>query len=338
MIPRKRDRIMIAAPPPVIVAWGAGVDSTAMIIELVARGERIDMVLLAEMPERPETLAFIPIFRRWMDERGVPNETVRYRPKRFKHWPEYRDLLENCLTNGTLPSISFGRGACSCKWKSSPQDAWTRAWAPAQAAWARGQKVVRMIGFDCSPRDTQRYAHAKTLDDPLYEYRYPLREWGYDRNACIRRIATAGLPQVVASSCFFCIGMTCDEVRSLPPAYLRLIVLMEARAAPRLRNCEGLWRKSTKGTRGQEARPGSMTRFIRDQRLLDPVEVDRIVAEAPADLIAFLDVAAKLPPERRPTMGSWLERFNAGVTALSSRSPITLSTPEPADVGLDKAA
>src|SRR5690606_33008061 len=28
----------------------------------------------------------------------------------FKHWPEYRDLLENCLTNGTLPSISMGRG------------------------------------------------------------------------------------------------------------------------------------------------------------------------------------------------------------------------------------
>ena len=314
---RARDRITVAEPPPNIVAWGAGVDSTAMIIELVARGERIDMVLLAEMPERPETLDFIPIFRRWMDERGVPNETVRYRPKRFKHWPEYRDLLENCLTNGTLPSISMGRGACSCKWKANPQDSWTKAWAPAQQAWARGQKVVRMIGFDCGRRDSQRYHHASGLTDRFYSYRYPLREWGWDREACKRRIADAGLPEPVASSCYFCIGMTCDEVRSLPPAYLRLIVLMEARAAPRLRSCEGLWRSSTKGMRGCEARPGSMTKFIRDQRLLDPAEVDRIVAEAPADLIAFLDVAAKLPPERRPTMGSWLERFNAGVDALA---------------------
>lgn len=39
-------------PPPVIVAWGAGVDSTAMIIELAARRERIDMVLIADIVAR----------------------------------------------------------------------------------------------------------------------------------------------------------------------------------------------------------------------------------------------------------------------------------------------
>lgn len=30
--------------PPVIAAWGAGVDSTAMIVELTERGEAFDMV------------------------------------------------------------------------------------------------------------------------------------------------------------------------------------------------------------------------------------------------------------------------------------------------------
>lgn len=98
---------------PTLAAWGAGVDSTAMIIELVSRGEPPDAVLLAEMPERPETLDFIPIFRRWMNDHGVFNQTVRYTPKRFKHWPPYYDLLENLLTNGTLPSISFNRSSCS---------------------------------------------------------------------------------------------------------------------------------------------------------------------------------------------------------------------------------
>ena len=33
---------------PVIAAWGAGVDSTAMIVELAERGEQIDMVLFAD--------------------------------------------------------------------------------------------------------------------------------------------------------------------------------------------------------------------------------------------------------------------------------------------------
>lgn len=302
--------------PPVAVAWGAGVDSTAMIIELEARGEPIDIVLIAEMPERPETLDFIPLFRRWMDERGIANETVRYMPRRFKNWPPYYDLLENCLTNGTLPSIAFGRGACSLKWKVAPQDAWMKTWAPAQRAWACGRKVVRLIGYDCSKRDSRRYAHAEGYSSDLYIHRYPLREWGWDRDACEDRIRRAGLPVPVSSSCFFCTGMTPDEVRTLPRNHLRLIVLMEARARPRLRTSEGLWRSSTKGLRGRDARPGSMTQFIRDEELLDAREVDRIIEQAPADLIAFLDVATNIPLEQRPDMGSWIERFNAGAAAV----------------------
>ena len=61
---------------PVIVAWGAGVDSTAMLIELVERGERIDMVLFADTgAEKPETYLFIPIFRAWLADRDVAHRT-----------------------------------------------------------------------------------------------------------------------------------------------------------------------------------------------------------------------------------------------------------------------
>lgn len=127
----------------------------------------------------------------------------------------------------------------------------------------------------------------------------------------------------VASSCFFCTGMTPDEVRALPAEQLRLIVLLEARAAPRLRNCEGLWRSTTKGLRGREARPGAMTTFIRNEGLLDEAEIDRIIAQTPADLIAFLEVAATIPLSERPTIGSWLERFNAGVAAFASEPDFT---------------
>ena len=49
----------------------------------------------------------------WMEARGIPYVTVRYAPRRFKHWPPYFDLLSNVLTNATLPSISFGRHSCS---------------------------------------------------------------------------------------------------------------------------------------------------------------------------------------------------------------------------------
>lgn len=50
---------------PVIAAWGAGVDSTAMIIELALTGAPLDMVLFADTgSEKADTYGFIPIFRR----------------------------------------------------------------------------------------------------------------------------------------------------------------------------------------------------------------------------------------------------------------------------------
>jgi hypothetical protein len=305
---------MTRAPAlPVLAAWGAGVDSTAMIIELWSRGTPPDAVLMADTgSERPETEAFVPLFRDWMSARGIENHVVRYEPKRFKHWPPYRTLLENLLTNGTLPSISFGRHSCSQKWKIAPQDAWAERWPPAKAAWARGDPVVKLIGYDCSPADNRRYAHRQGHVDPRFSFRYPLREWGWARSDCLARIKAERLPVPVKSSCFFCAGMKPDEVRSLPPVYLRLIVLVEARAAARLRNVEGLWRKSVAGRGKAVPRPGSMTAFILAEGLLPSAEVERIIADAPSQLIEFQEGAANVPVEGRATMHDWLVRFEAG--------------------------
>jgi hypothetical protein len=296
--------------PPVIAAWGAGVDSTAMIVELAARGEPIDMVLFADTGlEKSETYAFLPIFRRWMEDHGIASETVRYVPRNFKHWPPYDSLHTNMLTNGTLPSKAFGRGACSLKAKVAPQDAWTARWEPAIRCWADGQPVEKLIGYDASPADTRRYAHAEGYQDPRYSYRYPLREWGWDRRACEDRIARAGLPIPVKSSCFCCPAMTPPEVDQLSKDELRTIVLMEARAKPRLRTIEGLWRRPVLGRGGATPKPGAITDYIRAQGLLPSDEVDRIVATAPLELLSFQAAQAVLPLSERVSMGQWLHDF-----------------------------
>lgn len=54
-----------------------------------------------------------------------------------------------------------------------------------------------------------------------------------------------------------------------------------------------------------------MTAFIRSEGLLPAGEVDRIVRDAPTDLIRFQDVAGTVPIAERPTMGDWLDRFHA---------------------------
>lgn len=297
--------------PPVVLAYGLGVDSTAMLVELVARGEPPDLLLTADTgSEKPATYDYLAMIRPWLDARGVPYEIVRYQPRRFKHYPPYHSLLENLLTNATLPSIAMGRHSCSLKWKIAPQDAFLRAWPPARQAWARGQKVIRLIGYDTSPADTRRHAHAAGFEHTLFECRYPLREWGWDRQACIARIKAEGLPVPVKSSCFFCTGMTTAELRELPNWCLKVIILVEARAAPRLRTVEGLWRRSTK------SRPGRMTDFIRRERLLAEAEIDAIVADAPTDLLRFQDVAAAVPLAERAPLAAWLDRFLAGEASL----------------------
>jgi hypothetical protein len=311
---------MIVPPPPVVLAYDIGVDSTALLIELHARGQGPDLVLTADTGnEKPATYAYLDVIGPWMRDRGIRHEIVSYVPKRFKHWPPYYGILEMCLTNATLPSKSLGGSSCSLKYKKAPQDAFLKTWQPAIDAWGRGQRVVRLIGYDAGPRDTARANHALSIDDPLYDCRYPLRDWRWDRPDCVARIEAAGLPVPPKSACILCIANKPDEIRGLPAWCLRLIVLVEARAAPRLHTVEGLWRRSTR------ARPGSMTAFIRAEGLLPAHEVDRIVRDAPTELIRFQDVAAAIPIGDRPTMGDWLDRFHAAFPDGRRRDVIALA-------------
>ena len=298
---------------PVVVAWGAGTDSTAMILEMVSRGETIDLILFADTgDEHPRTYAFIDIFMPWLRERGLRAEIVRYRPTSFKNWPPYTSLSENCLTNGTLPSIAFGFSSCSQKWKAAPQHAFLKAWEPAQRTWAAGAKVQKLIGYDCSPRDSVRHRQVQAFDDPLYDFRYPLREWGWTRDQCEARIRLENFPLMPGkSSCTMCTAVKPAELHEYPSWILRRIVLMEARAAPRLTTCEGLWRKSVKGTRTGIPKPGSMTLYIRQHNLLPADDIDRIIDLAPEALTRFQDAQAHLSVENRTPLRDWLNLFDA---------------------------
>jgi 3'-phosphoadenosine 5'-phosphosulfate sulfotransferase (PAPS reductase)/FAD synthetase len=70
---RAVDTILVAAPPPVVLAYGIGVDSTALLIELEARGEAPDLVLSADPgAEKPETYEYQRMIAAWMHARGIP--------------------------------------------------------------------------------------------------------------------------------------------------------------------------------------------------------------------------------------------------------------------------
>lgn len=255
---------------PLIVNCGGGLDSMAILVEFARTGVRPDLVIFANTGgEKPETMRYIQsTIRRFLAHVGFPKLTVvRYEPKKFKNFPPYHDLETNCLSNGTLPSLAFGFKSCSIKWKAAAIDAWVNQWALAQECWKAGKRVVKVIGYDASPADIRRRNHVGDLEDPKYQYRYPLIEWEWTRNRCITEVVNAGLPGwdpayleaakeaetvddmlkvrrklrwiqrggiPMKSSCFFCPAMQKWEVALLGENELARIVMMEARAKPRL--------------------------------------------------------------------------------------------------------
>lgn len=251
---------------PLTIAYGMGVDSTAVLVELARRylaGAvecRPDLILFADTGgEKPETYAYEPVIQAWLKQVGFPPIiTVRYVHSKGA----YKTLEENCLVNETLPSLAFGYKKCSLKWKRQPQDKFTKRWQPAIESWARGLSVIKAIGYDAGPKDSRR---SNIKDDEQYHYWYPLRELGWARERCEVEILRAGLPVPMKSACYFCPSVKPEEIVWLcdnHPDLAERIITMESTAAPNNTKIEGLWRTATK------TRPGSITKFIQSQHLL----------------------------------------------------------------------
>lgn len=285
---------------PLVVSYGLGVDSTAMLIGLHARGIRPDLILFADTgSEKDSTYEYLPVINGWLRSVGWPEVTVvRYEPNpnRLKHWPAYDSLESNCTSNGTLPSLAFGfhRKSCSLKWKAGPMDSYVKKWAPAIEAFRAGKKVRRLIGYDDSPADRRRFAKVKDKNHELWSFEYPLIEWGWTRDRCKEVIAAAGLPVPPKSACYFCPATKAAELHELKETYLRRIVAMEARAEPNNTAINGLWGKGD-----------SMTDYIRDNGLLAAHEIDRIRSITPLE-----KVPRETPADDLPDWHDFLECFS----------------------------
>lgn len=211
---------------PLIVCFGGGVNSTAMLVEMRRRSTTPDLILFADTGgERPEVYRSVEVVGAWCDRVGFPKiVTVAYQATRST----YSTLEGECLHNSKVPSLAYGSKTCSLKWKQDPQNRFVASWQPAIDCWDRGGKVKKAIGFDY---DEGRRAFGKPGDDK-YENWFPLIEWKIDRDKCVEICRDAGLP-TEKSSCFFCPAMKKDEIRRLrlehPDLYDRALE-MESRA------------------------------------------------------------------------------------------------------------
>lgn len=203
-----------------VVSYGAGTNSTAMVCEMVRRGEPIAAVVFADTGgERPETYEHVLEFSDWLCERGYPAiTTVRQTAKVGD--VVVTTLEAECLEGRKLPGLAYGFGSCSDKWKQRPFRAWLK-----QTGW---KDVTVCIGFDSGE---SRRAERGDKYDSGYAKRYPLIEWGMGRPECLAAIDAAGIKRPGKSACFFCPSSKPHEIVALPKELRERAIAIEAGAA-----------------------------------------------------------------------------------------------------------
>lgn len=230
-----------------VASFGGGVNSTAMLIGLKERGERPDLVLFADTGgEKPETYEWRTTFSIQLERWGFPPITT----VREERWT----LEEECLREQTLPSIVVGFRSCSDKFKIRPQERYLKAQGITEH--------VKLIGFDAGE------AHRVKRSEATDNRRYPLIEWGWGREECLKKIEGHGFWPPPKSSCFFCPEMKEQEILDLGKRHPELL----ERALKMERNNEKL--VQIKGL-GREYSWQQIIDFHRDQQtMLMPPRAD----------------------------------------------------------------
>jgi hypothetical protein len=296
------------ARAPIVLSYGMGVDSTAILVMLHQYGIVPDSIIFAQVGnEKRETNAYFEYISGWLRHVGFPDLTVvQYRMKKTAKYNPYITLAGNCLANRTLPSLAFGLHGCSLKWKGERiDDEVKRQFGDCG--------VYRLIGYDASPTDVRRFWRTMNGSGskarPNDQFFYPLIEAGLERQGCIDLIESAGLMAPPKSSCTFCPAMKPDEIRELDVDYLIEIVIIEANAAPSLQKIAGLWRKK------------KMSDFIHEEGLLPSRLID--------DIWARFSIGKRvLPPDRETLADIFLQETIANyMSEYGLAAPATVCYP-----------
>lgn len=198
----------------IALCFGAGVDSTAMMVALKAADLRPDVITMADTGgEKPETMEHARRINDILKAWGWP--LVSIVRKATKAETGYTDLYGNCLKNETLPSLAFGMKSCSLRWKVAAQDQYIKGVSKGpnrcdpHPIWVKAQRedkrILKLIGYDCGKADMRRSAGLKESDAD-FDYAYPLQIVRWNRHDCVRAIAQVMGTEYVPlkSACFFC--------------------------------------------------------------------------------------------------------------------------------------
>lgn len=205
-----------------IVSYGMGVDSTALLCLLKQQNTPPDLVIFADTGgEKPETYHYKKIIEEWLLDNSFP-PLVTVKNKRNRAGVECDTLEQHCLAGGKLPSIAYGKKACSLDWKKTPVE-----------------KFIKQAGI-ADPLFLISYNYDELRRAiPRKNCTYPLIENKISRLDCLSLIVSEGLPVPAKSACFFCPSSKKSEILALNrlhPELAQRAINMEQKAEKRIQS------------------------------------------------------------------------------------------------------
>ena len=190
---------------PVVISYGGGVQSTAMVVLAVAGelGYRPDVALFANVgddSEHPATLAYVrEVAVLWAARHGLEVRELDRRRRDGSTETLFGRLTREGSRSLPIP-VRMAGGApgtrsCTADFKIRVIGKWLREHGASPTDPAT---VCIGISVDEIHRANNRSAH------PHERVTYPLLELGHRRTDCARIIASAGLAVPPKSSCWFC--------------------------------------------------------------------------------------------------------------------------------------
>lgn len=234
---------MTTTRPAKVLSYGGGLDSFAMLVDAIQRGDLPDAVVMADVGDAASgDLGEWPSTYRHIDEVVRPlcaRHGIRFELLDGKRYPVrgarslwrwyWGDRAPGAKRgNLQLPMSKAGLRLCSAIAKHERVDAWLEDNFP-------GQVVELWIGFEANEIARVTKGDAAQGKSQLRRNRYPLVERDLCRCRCEQLVRAAGYPVPRKSACVFCPYATKADYRTLAtelPAQFDAIVQLEAAKPP----------------------------------------------------------------------------------------------------------
>lgn len=208
---------------PLVIAYGGGINSTAMLCGFRERDIKPDLILFADTKgefertyrHKDEMSALCQLW--W----GIEIQTVQ---KLYEG--EHEGLEAECRRKNILPSLAYGNKACSVKHKIEPQTKALKAWMDANKI----KSVTRAVGYHAGEGHRAVGIQSEDLKKGRTAHNwFPLIEWQWRQADCLEAIKRHGLTPPGKSACFFCPASKRHEIIALkhdrPDLYERAIAM-----------------------------------------------------------------------------------------------------------------